>query len=274
MEKTAPPEKAAPEKAAQVDSRISGRNADFDWDSFDSEAYFAHNYSELRPEDRKIIEIMAGHFNRIRPRVRNARAIDVGAGANLYPALAMLPFAATITLYERARTNVRWLEQERRRPQSSWGRFWSAMSEGNPAYAEVVKPLDALEGQTEVVQGDIFRLPTNRYDLGTMFFVAESITRMRSEFSRATKSFVDCLQPKAPFAAAFMRESGGYTVGGRSFPAYAVDEQEVSRLFHKIAHHLEIQVIDSLDLRPGYCGMIVVTGRAGTTNTTRRGDKR
>ncbi|MET0491779.1 MAG: SCO2525 family SAM-dependent methyltransferase [Actinoplanes sp.] len=265
MEKTVPP---------QVDSRVNGRNADFDWDSFDSEAYFAHNYSELRPEDRRIIEIMAGHFNRIRPRVRNAEAIDVGAGANLYPALAMLPFAGTVTLYERARSNVRWLEQERRSPQDSWSRFWSAMSEGNAAYAEVVKPLAALEGQTRVEQGDIFRLPAGRYDLGTMFFVAESITRTRSEFTRATKSFVDSLRPKAPFAAAFMRESAGYTVGGHSFPAYAVDEQEVARLFQKIAHHLEIQVIDSSGLRPGYCGMIVVTGRAGTTNTTRRGDKR
>jgi hypothetical protein len=97
---------------------------------------------------------------------------------------------------------------------------------------------------------------------------------MRSEFSRATRSFVDSLLPKAPFAVAFMRESAGYTVGDHSFPAYAVDEREIARLLGKIAHHLHIQVIDSSDLRAGYCGMIIVTGRAGTTNMTRRGDKR
>ena len=261
--------KAAP----QVENRVNGSNADFDWDSFDSTAYFEHNYQALRDDDSDIIRIIADHFDRLRPRMRGARAIDVGAGANLYPALAMLPFADNITLYERARTNVRWLEQERQEPHASWGDFWAAMSKGRAAYQELAQPLKMLGAHTRVVQGDIFQLPTQEYDLGTMFFVAESITRMRAEFSRATRSFVESLRPKAPFAAAFMRESAGYTVGDRSFPAYAVDEREIERLLGKIAHQVEIEVIDSETLRPGYCGMIVVTGRAGT-NTTRRGDKR
>jgi NNMT/PNMT/TEMT family protein len=260
--------------APQIDMRVKGRNADFDWDSFDSEAYFEHNYSELRDDDKQIIEIVADYFNEVRPRMRNAQAIDVGAGANLYPALAMLPFAATVTLFDRALSNVRWLEEETHSPQDSWNAFWSALGQGRAAYAEVARPLEALEGHTRVVKGDIFELPVHCYDLGTMFFVAESITRMRSEFSKATRSFVRSLRPKAPFVAAFMRESVGYTVGGRSFPAYTVDEFEIERLFDKIAHQVKTRVIDSSDLRTGYCGMIVVTGRAGKTNTVRRTDKR
>jgi len=251
-----------------------GRNADFAWDLFDSAAYFEHNYRQLRADDRKIIVTIADHFNGISPRMRGARAIDVGAGANLYPALAMLPFADDITLYERAETNVQWLERERQSPQASWAPFWAAMSEGRAAYQEIDQPLKVLGDHTRVVQGDVFQLPNQQYDLGTMFFVAESITRTRSEFSRATRSFVDSLRPAAPFAVAFMRESAGYTVGDRRFPAYAVDEREIARLLGKIAHDLRIEVIESSDLRDGYTGMIIVTGRAGTTNTTRRGDKR
>ena len=262
--------KAAP----PVEHPVNSSNADFDWDTFDSEAYFEHNYSSLRPDDAQIIEIIAGHFNGIRPRMGNGRAIDVGAGANLYPALAMLPFATNVTLYERAASNVRWLEKERLSPQESWQPFWSALSHDRDAYQGFAKPLEALASHTRVQKGDIFDLPVHQFDLGTMFFVAESITRRRREFVRATRSFVDSLLPKAPFAAAFMRESAGYTVGGRSFPAYAVDEREIERLFHEVAHGLTIEVIDSSTLRDGYCGMIVVTGRAGRTNTKRPSGKR
>src|SRR5690349_18041064 len=72
--------------------------ADVDWDLFDSEAYFAKNYESLLREDGAIIRIVADHFQESAQGRPPARAIDVGSGTNLYPALTMLPFAEKITL--------------------------------------------------------------------------------------------------------------------------------------------------------------------------------
>jgi len=239
-------------------------NADFPWDSFESDAYFEHNYSELRRDDEDIIDIVADFFQanetgRLRP-----RAIDVGAGANLYPALTMLPFAAEVTLAERAFTNRKWLQTEIRRPHPSWWQFWSHMDVGRAAYTTVKDPFDLLERRARVVKGNIFGLRPARFDLGTMFFVAESITTRNDEFERATRSFVNSLVPRAPFAAAFMRDSSGYRVGSRDFPACSVDERDVRQALHGLATDVRIQTVDSEDLRDGYCGMIVATGRRKT----------
>ena len=241
-------------------------NEDFPWDVFDSAAYFEHNYSKLRRDDEKIIDIVADFFqeNEIARRLR-PRAIDVGAGANLYPALTMLPFAAEIHLAERAFTNREWLEMETREPHPSWWQFWDYMSSDRPAYASIRNPFDLLGRRDVVVKANIFHLPVAAFDMGTMFFVAESITTRNSEFVRATRSFVNTLVPRAPFAAAFMRNSSGYRVGTRDFPACSVDERDVRLALHTVATDVQIQTVDSWDLREGYCGMIVATGRKKMT---------
>jgi hypothetical protein len=62
-------------------------NADVDWDSFDSSYYFEHNYGHLRPDDAAIIRMVTSFFSRRLTGRAGARAIDVGTGPNLYPAL-------------------------------------------------------------------------------------------------------------------------------------------------------------------------------------------
>src|SRR5690349_18041377 len=105
---------------ALVDAGLSV-NEDFPWDTFDSAAYFEHNYSKLRDDDEQIIGIVADFFQENEPLRRlRPRAIDVGAGANLYPALTMLPFAAELHLVEPAFTNRGWLETEILKPHPSW----------------------------------------------------------------------------------------------------------------------------------------------------------
>jgi hypothetical protein len=96
--------------------------------------------------------------------------------------------------------------------------------------------------------------------MGTMFFVAESITTRHDEFRRATRLFVDALVPKAPFAAAFMRKSSGYLVGGRPFPACSVTEDDVKRCLADLATNTEVHVVESHELREGYDGMVVAYG--------------
>ncbi|GAA3953275.1 SCO2525 family SAM-dependent methyltransferase [Actinoplanes auranticolor] len=235
-------------------------NADFPWDAFDSTAYFEHNYSSLRADDEKIIDIVARFFQDNELRRLRPQAIDVGAGANLYPALMMLPFAAELTLCERAFSNRQWLEAEILQPHPSWWQFWSHMNVGREAYRPIKNPFDLLGRRARVTKGNIFSLPPGRYDLGTMFFVAESITNRESEFVRATRSFVNSLKPKAPFAAAFMRNSSGYRVGSSSFPACSVDEDDVRAALAPVAGGVTIQTVESKSLRDGYCGMMVATG--------------
>ncbi|MEU4217786.1 SCO2525 family SAM-dependent methyltransferase [Actinoplanes sp. NPDC026623] len=236
-------------------------NADYDWDAFDSADYFAHNYGTLRADDERIIEIVADFFqSRSYPQKWNARAIDVGAGANLYPALAMLPFAAEVILYERAFSNRQWLENQIDAPFPSWWQFWSHMTAGRGAYQPIKDPFDLLSRQAKVVKGNIFSLRPGQFDMATMFFVAESITTRSDEFVRAAQCFVNSLVPRGAFAAAFMRNSSGYRVGDRSFPACSVDEQDVLQALAPVATDVRIQTVESKDLREGYCGMIVATG--------------
>jgi hypothetical protein len=240
-------------------------NADFPWDSFDSAAYFEKNYSKLRGDDEEIINVVADFFQAHEtPRRLRPRAIDVGAGANLYPALAMLPFAAEVTLCERAFTNRDWLAAEILKPHPSWWQFWSHMNAGRQAYATLKNPFDLLDRRAQVVKGNIFSLRPGQFDIGTMFFVAESITTRNDEFERATQSFVNSLVPRAPFAAAFMRDSSGYRVGNRDYPACSVDERDVRQALDRVATDVRIRTVDSADLRDGYCGMIVATGRRKT----------
>jgi hypothetical protein len=236
-------------------------NADFEWDGFDSAAYFDDNYRDLRPDDDQIIKIVADFFQNHGPRRWRDRAIDVGSGANLYPAMTMVPFASEVSLYERAFTNRQWLAHQLDEPYSSWRQFWDAMSRDRENYQITAEPLDLLHQRAKVVKGDIFGLRPEQFDIGTMFFVAESITTRDDEFTRATKQFVRSLKPEAPFAAAFMRDSSGYRVGDREFPACSVNEADVERCLNGVAHIADIRTVASTDLRDGYCGMIVATGR-------------
>jgi len=235
-------------------------NEDFVWDDrFDSNEYFKHNYGELHPEDGRIIDIVAAHFDGRFKDQWGGRAIDVGAGANLYPAMTMLPFASEVILYERANTNRAWLKQQLRAPAGSWDSFWDRVRDSGESYKKIKYPMELLEQRAKVVKGNVFALRPNQFDLGTMFFVAESITNRDDEFRRATRLFLESLRPKAPFAAAFMRDSSGYFVGDERFPACSINEDDVAECLSDMAR-VDIEVVPSNALREGYCGMIVATG--------------
>jgi NNMT/PNMT/TEMT family protein len=236
-------------------------NKDFEWDAFDSDEYFQRNYQSLRKDDAEIINIVADFFHATGPEQWRERALDVGSGANIYPALTMLPFASRVTLCERSHRNRAWLQQELADPHVSWQDYWHQIGAHRPRYERIAAPFDLLKRNADVRKGNIFTLKPNQFDIGTMFFVAESITTRKDEFERATRAFVRSLVPKAPFAAAFMRGSTGYSVGPNRFGAYSVTEDDVERCLATGALIKDIQIVESHDLRDGYTGMIVATGR-------------
>lgn len=239
-------------------------NRHFAWDDFDSSWYLEHNYKALRDDDRQIIEIVRDFFAALdQPHRRHG--VDIGTGINLYPALTMLPFCDNVTLHEYAASNVSWLRREIRSYSPSWDPFWDLLAK-QATYESIDSPRRTLAAKARIVKGSIFDLPEARWDIGTMFFVAESISSEFLEFQAALSRFVRSLRPGAPFAAAFMDNSMGYDVGTRRFPAVAISADDVARCLSDDAHDLEIHRIDTTNqpLRDGYDGMILAVGRVGT----------
>jgi len=242
---------------------VAPGNADCLWDEFDPNWYVDHNYRQLRDDDRRILQQVRNFFATEASRPVG-RGIDVGAGPNLYPSLAMLPFCREITLLERSRANFRWLNREVAGYSHSWDAFWNVLA-GRRPYAELDDPRKRLWQAASVQRGDLFELkPRKPWDLGTMFFVAESITAKRGEFQRALERFIRALRPGAPFAAAFMQNSHGYTVGSHRFPAVMVSLNDVEQCLDRLGCDSRVEPIRSATpLRDGYDGMILATGWAG-----------
>jgi len=240
---------------------------------FSSHDYWRRNYSKLQAEDQEIIRRVSRFFAAAVagcPPVQ--RAIDIGAGGNLYPALLMLPWTERILLADFSRSNVSWLHDQLADQVSPWPwrRFWREMRKVE-GYSDVSRPRERLReacasepGRAGIEQLSVFELPRARWNLGTMFFVAESITEDPAEFRAAVAAFACALAPGAPFAAAFMAGSDGYPVDGIRFPALPIKPDDVRR------HLTELGVrepsVDRLEtryrVRDGYAGMIVATGFA------------
>ena len=234
-------------------------NKDYNWDRFNSDWYKEHNYYKLREDDRQILEILREHFGA--ESRRNLRGIDVGSGANLYPAMAMLPFCDRITMYEYAATNREWLEGQKHERDQTWDAFWEVLSR-HPEYERVGTEWDRHLDRLEVVGGDVLKLaPAEGYDLATMFFVAESISEEFSEFATALRLFVQALKPGGRFAAGFIKESVGYRVDDRKYPAVSIVKEQVAQQFELCGVRVDIREIDLINpFREGYGGMIVATG--------------
>ncbi|MEV0266103.1 SCO2525 family SAM-dependent methyltransferase [Streptomyces sp. NPDC050617] len=241
-------------------------NRDAPWDSFDSQSYMQHNYSALRTDDEEIINVVRDYFSdhfRTNPE-RPVSGIDVGAGANLYPAFSLLPWCDQITLYERSAQNAAWLRNQVPRYDDSWAPFWQVLCK-EEEYQDITDPRARFKHSVTVEEGDLFRLPERlrNQGVGTMFFVAESLSTSHREFEGAVAAFIGSLAPGAPFAAAFMENSGGYWVGDDLFPACEVGSAEVEA---SLDPHATVKTLRRFGLpegpvREGYTGMILACGR-------------
>lgn len=184
------------------------------WNRFSSNDYWRRNYNKLHAEDQEVI-CRLSHFlaAAFADRAPAQRAIDVGSGTNLYHALPILPWTERILLTDYLESNASWLQDQLvddTKPWS-WLPFW--------------------------------------WDLGTMFFVAESITR----------------EPRVVLAApAFMAGSGGYEVGGRVFPTVPITRDDVEKYLTELSvREANVELLETKhEVHDGYTGMIVATGFA------------
>jgi hypothetical protein len=244
------------------------------WNRFSPDDYWRRNYRQLHAEDREIIRRVSTFFQRAFAGCPSTerRGIDVGSGGNIYPALLMLPWADQILLSDHSRSSVDWLQGQLADDTDPWPwlPFWYEMQEAK-GYSYVDKPRTRLRevcvsepGYSGVERFSIFDLPEARWDLGTMFFVAESITEDVAEFCAAVAAFVGALTPGAPFAAAFMAGSAGYVVAGTDFPAVPITRDDVERHLTELGvREPSVELLETgLEVRDGYAGMIVATGFA------------
>jgi hypothetical protein len=254
-----------------VEAAVPIHNADVRWEDFPSEDYWHHNYKEVLPADKEIIHRVGSFFSEtFRTRARVQRAIDVGSGTNLYPALLMLPWAEQILLSDYSESNVRWLHGQIMDEGAvwTWQPFWQEL-QALKGYDQVSEPRKQLrvactgKGSQSVIEGyNVFDLPSAQWQLGTMFFVAESITRDPREFARAIGRFVGALEPNSPFAAAFMSGSEGYPLGDVTYPALPISADDIRDHFTRLhVSELSVKQLETSQLvREGYKGMIVATG--------------
>jgi hypothetical protein len=249
------------------------QNADAPWNKFSSHDYWRRNYRELQAEDQEIIRRVSHFFiSAFANRPLGQRGIDVGSGTNLYPALLMLPWTEQVLLTDYSESNISWLHDQLAEdtPDWTWQPFWQEMREAK-GYREVDSPRKLLReacvgerGYAGIEQCSVFDLPGERWDLGTMFFVAESITKKPDEFRTAVARFVGALKPGAPFAAAFMAGSDGYEVARTVFPAVPITPDDVRGHFTELgAGELSVEALETEHrVRDGYTGMIIATGFA------------
>lgn len=236
------------------------------WAEFDPIAYVDHNYRDMQAEDAEILCIVRDHFadHFRRYPATPVSGIDVGAGANLYPALAMLPWCEEITLLEYSSANVRYLESQVAAYDANWDQFWDVLREHEAYRALGMDPRERFRRAVEVKGGSILDLARyeGRWSVGTMFFVAESMTTSWQEFRLGVERFLRALTPGAPFAAAFMEHSKGLYAGERFFPACDVGESEVHASLEKLADDFKVvRPASSACVRDGYAGMLLACGR-------------
>lgn len=263
----------------QMHSATSARNAEFPWDRFNASSYWEHNYRLIRDDDAEVLELTQAWFASALADARlgtvsavgadalgapgaGLHGLDVGCGPNLYPGLAMLPLCRTVTLLDYSAANVAWLRSHLEHCDEVWRPYWELVSPaGSRGGFDEARAWLAERGR--IAHGNLFDLPEANWDLGTMFFVAESITEDHAEFDVALTRFLRALRPGAPFAAAFMEQSLGYEVDGIRFRSVAVGIAEIDAyLAHRTSelkiHRVEIR---PAPLRAGYAGMLLALGR-------------
>lgn len=229
------------------------------WEAFNPYGYVADNYLTIHDEDRQILASILPLIQRELP--DPCRVLDIGTGPNLYPAMALLPYARRIDCLEYSRANVQYLRRQIRNPAECWHRFHRFMQHYSDRY---FFPLQrALSDKVSVRRGDLFVDAGTGYDAVTMFFCAESISNRRDTFVAACIKSVSCVRPGGFYIAAFMEESTGYCVDHIQFPAYATNAQDLRHIFEPLCADLSIKHIQKAEepLREGYSGMVLATGR-------------
>jgi hypothetical protein len=237
------------------------RNRDVDWDAWPVEDYLSENYREIHPSDLAVIDHHS-RFYREFAAEGFARSLEFGAGPNLYPLMLAAAVSRHIDAVEPSAASVAYLTRQLGTgPDPSWDGFYRECRARRP---DLPTSLHLAMRRVEVKRGTAADVERDAYDLGSMHFVAESVTEERDEFRALCARFVGSVRPGAPVVAAFMENMGRYGLGdGSRWPGYPVDMDRVADAFAGTTEDLVLSRIDADETLPdyGYTGMVLLTGR-------------
>lgn len=233
-------------------------NIDIDWDAFDPRLYLQANYTSVLPPDAEILRRLVEFYRDNKP---HGKFIEIGAGPNLYPILAALPYSDTIDALEHGTQNVHYLNRQFFGIEPIWKQWMTLLASLDPIYNTDLEA--QFKEKVTVKHGDIFKLTKAEYDLASMHFVSDSLSEDLEEFYKANKCAVDAIRPGGLLTASFMENSQGYDSPGRKFPAVAITEKEVKESLSPYLSDLSVYRIQTGGgiVRPGHTGMLLATGK-------------
>ena len=237
------------------------RNADLDWDSWPVSTYLEENYRQLHACDDAVM-VHHSQVYRGLPPAGLERAIEIGAGPNLYPLFLAAGAARRIDAVDRSAAGLAYLRgQLTGPPDASWAPYWTRCRALNPALPATV---NSALARVRPTFGNGFALVGSGYDLASMNFVAESVTEDIDEFARFCAAFVATVRPGGHLVASFMENMGRYRLGdGSRWPGTPVDVDTVRHVFMPLTDALQVSRIDADAGLPeyGYTGMILLRAR-------------
>lgn len=232
-------------------------NHNFDWDQFDSDAYFYDNYATLHDCDKEVF----GYLLKFWDSCKDVKShIDVGTGTNLYPLIVASHFAGSVTAWEFGKNNCHWLSKSL--AEVPLNNAWYYYTDRLQKFVANKKPQLSLN-ECVVKNESIFELPSKNWDAATMFFCAESITNDATEFLAAMDKFFECIKPRGYFFCVFMEGSEGYRVSEKNFPAYNVNIGDITSIVNQRTSNFKVHRLSTITkrIRKGYNGMIVAYGK-------------
>jgi hypothetical protein len=236
-------------------------NRDVDWDRWPVSDYVDELYRRILPSDDAVIVHHSAFFRRF-PAGHFGRAVEVGAGPNLYPLMLLAGVSREVVAVEPSAAGRAYLERQLSDgPDAHWQVFYDRCRQLRPELPDTLA--GALSGVT-VRPGGAHDLEPAGYDLASMHFVAESATEDRDEFRGLCRAFAGSVRPGGHLVAAFMENMGRYRIGaGPHWPGYPVDAGTVRDAFAPYTTDLETSRVDSAATSGGYqtTGMVVLTGR-------------
>lgn len=253
--------------------RYAARAQRFDeWGRFDPIEYMQRNYGEhIFAEDQAIIEFAMERLPNPRKGEGSFELVaDVGPGPNLYPTMLLascLSDGGTIDLIEHAAPNRAFLDKmlsgNDEASFATWRRFETLMLDfDGERYPDL---LERLRNATRVVEGSIYSLPTEKYDVVTSYFSTESITPSLREFWKTIRQLAKAIKPGGLVVAGHMIGSHEYYAGsGTRFPAVSVSIEDLEEAYSDAGLTFEILPVGegaAHTAREGYRGMAGVVAR-------------
>lgn len=239
---------------------------------FPARAYLDKYYSYVGEENASMLRAIVDFARRLKPRFNHV--VEVGGGPSLVSLLALtaaLGAPKRVAFLDIAPANLEevslWLTED---PSSfDYSRIlrWLEIEYGADRHQVESSLRSARWELLEVdLEKPLPRYLRARYDVVSSHFFAESATDDRCEFERLLADLVAMGRPEASVFLSLMRRSIGYSVAGKDFPAFPVDEVTLTQHLENAGIHFEDFDIRSVlaedpPTRPGYDGMVFAAGR-------------